>query len=102
MPDAMAPEDVTHRDLWVQLATLTQKIDGIHALLAERKEDHDRTRKDVDGLFDRVRRVESRQAQIAILGTVAVVVIPCLATLATMFQLRLAIPAAIERQEVGR
>ena len=95
----MPPEDVSHRQIWVQLTELAGKIDGIHSLLTERKEDHLRIRRDVDGLFDRVRRVESRLAQVVILGVV-------LGILSQAFgqalQFRLLVPAAIERQEVRK
>ena len=92
----MPPEDVSHREIWIALTDLTGKINNIHSLLIERKEDQDRTRKDVDGLFDRVRRVEARLAQVVILGVV-------LAILTQAFgqavQLRLLVPT-IERQQV--
>jgi len=93
---AMPPEDVSHREIWIALTDLTGRIDNIRNLLIERKEDQDRTRKDVDDLFDRVRRVEARLAQVVILGVV-------LAILTQAFgqavQLRLLVPT-IERQEV--
>jgi len=92
----MPPEDVSHREIWIALTDLTGRIDNIRNLLIERKEDQDRTRRDVDGLFDRVRRGEARLAQVVILGVV-------LAILTQAFgqavQLRLLVPT-IERQQV--
>jgi hypothetical protein len=95
---AMPPEhDVSHRDIYVRLAELGAKIDSILAIMAERKEDVARITKDLDALFSRQRALESRLAQIAGIGLVLAVGIPALAT---MFQLRLAVPAAIEREAV--
>jgi len=95
---AMPPEDVSHRDIYVRLAELGAKIDSILAIMAERKEDVARITKDLDALFTRQRQLETRLAQIAGIGLVLAVGIPALAT---MFQLRLSVPAAIER-EVGK
>ena len=91
----MPPEDVSHRDIYVRLAELGAKIDSILAIMAERKEDVARITKDLDALFSRQRALESRLAQIAGIGLVLAVGIPALAT---MFQLRLTVPAAIERE----
>lgn len=92
---AMPPEDVSHRDIYVRLAELGAKIDNILSIMAERKEDVTRITKDLDALFSRQRALESRLAQIAGIGLVLAVGIPALAT---MFQLRLAIP--VEHQQV--
>ena len=84
----MAPEnvtnDVTHRDLWVQLTEVRGAVDKIHALLIERKEDVERLRKDVDQLFTRQRLLESRLAQIAGIGLALAVLVPAAATLAPL------------------
>jgi hypothetical protein len=57
MLDPMPPEDVSHRQIWVQLTELAGKIDGIHALLTERQESHMRIRRDVDGVVATVNRM---------------------------------------------
>jgi len=92
---AMPPEDVSHRDIYVRLAELGAKIDSILAIMAERKEDVARITKDLDALFTRQRQLETRLAQIAGIGLVLAVGIPALAT---MLQIRLSVPAAIERE----
>jgi len=92
---AMPPEDVSHRDIYVRLAELGAKIDSILAIMAERKEDVVRITKDLDALFSRQRQLEARLAQIAGVGLMLAVVIPALAT---MLQIRLSVPAAIERE----
>jgi hypothetical protein len=92
---AMPPEDVSHRDIYVRLAELGAKIDSILAIMAERKEDVVRITKDLDALFSRQRQLEARLAQIAGIGLVLAVGIPALAT---MLQIRLSVPAAIERE----
>lgn len=90
----MTPEDVSHRDIYVRLAELGAKIDNILSIMAERKEDVARITKDLDALFSRQRQLEARLAQLAGIGLVLAVVIP---SLATMFQLRLAVPTPVER-----
>lgn len=95
----MPPDDVSHREIYVRLAELGAKIDSILAIMAERNQHVARITKDLDALFSRQRALESRLAQIAGIGLVLAVGIPALAT---MFQLRLAIPAAIESTEGGR
>jgi hypothetical protein len=92
---AMPPEDVSHRDIYVRLAELGAKIDSVLAIMAERKEDVVRITKDLDALFSRQRQLETRLAQIAGIGLVLAVGIPALAT---MLQIRLSVPAAIERE----
>lgn len=95
-PHAMAPEDVSHRDIYVRLAELGAKIDSILGLMAERKEDVARITKDLDALFSRQRSLETRLAQIAGVGLVLAVLMP---VLATMIPLRLATPSQLERLE---
>lgn len=90
--------DVTHRDLWVKLAELGGKLDAMAAMMAERKEDISRITRDLDHLFTRQRTVESRLAQIVMLGLVLSIVVP---TAATLWAARLAAPQ-VEIQEGGR
>lgn len=95
----MPPEhDVSHRDIYVRLAELGAKIDSVLAIMAERKEDVARISKDLDALFDRQRTLETRLAQIAGVGLVLAVVVP---VFATILQVKISVPAAIER-EVSR
>jgi hypothetical protein len=95
----MPPEhDVSHRDIYVRLAELGAKIDSVLAIMAERKEDVARISKDLDALFDRQRTLETRLAQIAGVGLVLAVGVP---VFATILQVKISIPAAIER-EVSR
>ena len=96
---AVPPEhDVTHRDLWVKLAELGGKLDTMAAMMADRKEDISRITKDLDHLFNRQRLMESRLAQIVMLGLVLSIVIP---TAATIWAARIAAPQ-VEIQEGGR
>lgn len=74
--------DVTHRDLWVALTTLSGKVDSILNLMAERKEEVMRLTRDLDALFSRQRVLETRLAQIAGMGLVLAILIPALATIA--------------------
>jgi hypothetical protein len=95
----MPPEhDVSHRDIYVRLAELGAKIDSVLAIMAERKEDVARISKDLDALFDRQRTLETRLAQIAGVGLVVAVMVP---VFATILQVKISVPAAIER-EVSR
>ena len=95
----MPPEhDVSHRDIYVRLAELGAKIDSILAIMAERKEDVARITKDIDALFGRQRQLETRLAQIAGVGLVLVALMP---VVATILQVKISVPAAIER-EVSR
>lgn len=80
----MAPEDVTHRDLWVALTTLSGKVDSILSLMAERKEEVMRLTRDLDALFSRQRALETRLAQIVGVGLVMAILIPAAATIAPM------------------
>jgi hypothetical protein len=95
----MPPEDVSHRDIYVRLAELGAKLDSILAIMAERKEDVARITKDLDALFTRQRTLETRLAQIAGVGLVLAVLVPALAS---MMQLRLAVPSQVEQLEGGR
>jgi hypothetical protein len=91
----MPPEDVSHRDIYVRLAELGAKIDNILSIMAERKEDVARITKDLDALFTRQRTLETRLAQIAGVGLMLALLMP---VVATMLQIRLTVPAAIERE----
>jgi hypothetical protein len=91
--------DYTHKDIWVAITELTGKIDNGLAIMAERKEGVAKITKDVDALFSRQRQLETRFAQLAGIGLVLTFGIP---VLATMLQLQLVIPAAIEQQEKGK
>jgi hypothetical protein len=93
----MAPEDVSHREIYVRLAELGAKIDSILAIMAERKEDMVRINKDLDSLLVRQRALESRMAQVVILGAVLAMLLPVVGSWIT---LRLVIPVAIEQREV--
>lgn len=96
---AVQPEhDVTHRDLWVKLAELGGKIDTMATMMADRKEDISRITKDLDHLFNRQRLMESKLAQIWMIGLVLTIVIP---TAATLWAAKLSAPA-VEIQEGGR
>jgi hypothetical protein len=91
--------DYTHKDIWVAITELTGRIDNGLAIMAERKEGVAKITKDVDALFSRQRQLETRLAQIAGIGLVLTFGIP---VLATILQLKLVIPAAIEQQEKGK
>jgi hypothetical protein len=93
----MAPEDVSHREIYVRLAELGAKIDSILAIMAERKEDMVRINGDLNGLLVRQRAIESRMAQVVILGSVLALLLPIVGSWIT---LRLVIPVAIEHQQV--
>jgi hypothetical protein len=93
----MAPEDVSHREIYVRLAELGAKIDSILAIMAERKEDMVRINGDLNSLLVRQRALESRMAQVVILGAVLALLLPIVGSWIT---LRLVIPVAIEQREV--
>jgi hypothetical protein len=93
----MAPEDVSHREIYVRLAELGAKIDSILAIMAERKEDMVRINGDLNSLLVRQRALESRMAQVVILGAVLAMLLPVVGSWIT---LRLVIPVAIEQREV--
>lgn len=99
---AVPPEhDVTHRDLWVKLTELDGKLDTMAAMMADRKEDISRITKDLDHLFTRQRTVESRLAQIVMLGLVLSLVLSIVVpTAATLWAARLAAPQVEIREEI--
>ena len=76
--DVMPPDqsDVTHRDLWVAITSLSGKVDSILSLMAERKEEVLSIKRDLDALFSRQRTLEARMAQVVILGAVAALLVP--------------------------
>jgi len=92
----MPPEDVSHRDIYVRLAELGAKIDSILALMAERKEEVARITKDLDALFSRQRTLETRMAQVVIVGALAAVLIP---VLGQALEFKLLVPTAIEQRQ---
>ncbi len=81
----------------MQVVQLIGKVDSIHVLLAEREKGADQTRKDVDVLFERVRKLDNLRAQIVIIATILVILIP---VISTAIQFKLAIP--VERQELSK
>lgn len=99
MNRSVPPEDISHRDIYVRLAELGAKVDSILALMAERKEDVARISKELDALFTRQRALENRMAQVVVLGAVAAVLIPAVATVLDFSPL---VPARIEHQEQRR
>ena len=96
--------DYTHRDIWVALTGLTGRIDN----LLEGFSRMDRKLEGDDGLFARQRTLEAQMAQVRLVGGLAVLLMPfaitglVLAIGSHFLQARLAIPAAIERQEEGK
>ena len=101
----MPPEhDVTHKDLWVAITGLSGRIDTALNEAART----DRSLEGEDGLFARQRKLETQMAQVRLVGGLAVLVMPfaitglVLAIGSHFLQARLAVPAAIERQEGGK
>ncbi len=88
---------MSHLDLMVQVVQLTGKVDAIYQLLAEREKGADQTRKDVDVLFERVRKLDNLRAQVVIVGLIFTILFP---VISTALQFKLAIP--LERQELSR
>jgi len=86
----MPPDDVSHRDIYVRLAELGGKIDSLLGMVAERKEDVVRLTKDLDALFARQRILETRMAQVIIIGALIAILIP---VLGSAMHIRLQIPA---------
>jgi len=86
----MPPDDVSHRDIYVRLAELGGKIDSLLGMVAERKEDVARLTKDLDALFQRQRVLETRMAQVIIIGALIAILIP---VLGSAMHIRLQIPA---------
>jgi hypothetical protein len=99
MNRSVPPEDISHRDIYVRLAELGAKVDSILALMAERKEDVARISKELDALFTRQRALENRMAQVVVLGAVAAVLIPAVATVLDFTPM---VPVRIEQQEQRR
>lgn len=89
--------EVSHLDLMVQVVQLAGNVDAIYQLLAEREKGADQTRKDVDVLFERVRKLDNLRAQIVIIAAILTILIP---VISTAIQFKLAIP--LERQELSR
>ncbi len=89
--------EVSHLDLMMQVVQLTGKVDAIYQLLAEREKGADQTRKDVDVLFERVRKLDNLRAQVVIVGLIFTILFP---VISTALQFKLAIP--LERQELSR
>lgn len=92
----MLPEDVSHRDIYVSLAQLSEKVNSVLLLMVERKEEVARINKDLNGLFDRQRTLENRMAQVVILGSVVALLLPIVGSWVT---LKLVIPIAVEQQQ---
>ena len=92
----MQPEDVSHRDIYVSLAQLSEKVNSVLLLMVERKEELARINKDLNGLFDRQRTLENRMAQVVILGGVVALLLPIVGSWVT---LKLVIPIAVEQRQ---
>jgi hypothetical protein len=92
----MPPEDVSHRDIYVSLAQLSEKMNSVLLLMVERKEEVARINKDLNGLFDRQRTLENRMAQVVILGGVVALLLPIVGSWVT---LKLVIPIAVEQRQ---
>ena len=92
----MPPEDVSHRDIYVGLAQLSEKVNSVLLLMVERKEEVARINKDLNGLFNRQRTLENRMAQVVILGGVVALLLPIFGSWVT---LKLVIPIAVEQRQ---
>jgi hypothetical protein len=92
----MPPEDVSHRDIYVSLAQLSEKVNSVLLLMVERKEEVTRINKDLKDLFDRQRNQENRMAQVVILGGVVALLLPIIGSWVT---LKLVIPIAVEQRQ---
>jgi hypothetical protein len=92
----MPQEDVSHRDIYVRLAELGEKMNSVLLLMVERKEEVTRINKDLGDLFDRQRNLENRMAQVVILGGLVALLLPIIGSWVT---LRLVIPIAVEQQQ---
>jgi len=91
----MPPED-SHRDIYVSLAQLSEKVNSVLLLMVERKEEVTRINKDLKDLFDRQRNQENRMAQVVILGGVVALLLPIIGSWVT---LKLVIPIAVEQRQ---
>lgn len=76
----MGQDDLSHRDLLREIAAIGGKVDLVHGLLAERKEDIATLRSDVSSLFTQQRQLESRLAWLAGVGAVIALAVPLLVT----------------------
>jgi hypothetical protein len=95
----MSEHDYTHRDLWVGITGLSGKIDSVLKELARM----DRTLEGDDGVFTRLRKLESQMAQARLVGGLVALLMPFVTTLVTEFvDYKLTTPAAIERREGGK
>jgi hypothetical protein len=92
----MPQEDVSHRDIYVRIAELGEKMNSVLLLMVERKEEVTRINKDLGDLFDRQRNLENRMAQVVILGCLAGLLLPIIGSWVTW---RLVIPIAVEQQQ---
>jgi hypothetical protein len=95
----MPEHDYTHQDLWVAITRLSGKIDNMLNEVGRM----DRTLEGDDGVFNRLRKLETQMAQARLIGVLAVLLMPVVTTLFTTFvDHKLTTPAAIERQEEGK
>lgn len=92
----MPQEDVSHRDIYVRLAELGEKMNSVLLLMVERKEEVARITKDLNCLFERQRALENRMAQVVILGGVVALLLPIIGSWVT---LKLVIPIAVEQRQ---
>lgn len=87
--------DVTHFDLAVTLAKLEGSVNTIAILLDERNKHYQSLERDHNILSVAVQSLKERQAQINILGLVAVFVIPLLVTI---FAIKIPLTTAIDKR----
>jgi hypothetical protein len=95
--------DYTYKDIWVALTGLSEQI----KTLIKDLDRTDRSLEGEDGLLARQRKLETQMAQVRLLGTLAVLLMPIATTVVLalgshFLQAKHAIPAAIERQEEGK
>jgi hypothetical protein len=96
--------DYTHRDIWVALTGLTGRIENLLGVVSRMEQKLEGE----DGLFARQHKLETQMAQVRLVGSLAVLLLPfaitgvVLAIGSHFLQTSLAIPAAIERQEDGK
>jgi len=96
----MPPEqDYTHLDLWVAITKLSEKADSVLNQVVRM----DRTLEGDDGVFTRLRKLESQMAQVRLVGGLAALLMPFVNTLVTEFvDYKLTKPVAIEQREGGK
>lgn len=63
-------------ELNVSLATLSGKLDALVAIFGERQKEIDRLSKGQDAVFARIRKLENMTAATAVVGIIALTVIP--------------------------